>query len=289
MKITPLIQSKKLSHIALKSPNVRYQAKFYRDIVGMHAQAIDSTGNIYMRCDADHHALVLMPADEPGLDHHAIDVGGPANLDAAVNSLVQAGIALQAVDHDELGQMAACRLHDPDGFLVELVAGMEQITDSVGPRAVVPRRYGHLMLRSKDVKQAMRFYTEILGFQVSDWLGEKFCWLRCNPEHHGIALSAHDRAPMMHHFAFHVRDMGELIQQAEHLMHNGRHLLYGPGRHGPGGNLFIYFHDNDQNIVEFAADMEQIWDDDSYEPKVWDPNERWSNMWGPPSLPEFLD
>ncbi len=289
MKITPLIESKKLSHIALKSPNVRSQAKFYRDMVGLHAQASDSSGNFYMRCGSDHHVLVLMPADEPGLDHHAIDVGGPANLDAAVNSLVQAGIALQAVDHNELGQLAACRLHDPDGFMVELVAGMEQITDGIGSRAVVPRRYGHLTLRSKDVKQSMRFYTEILGFQVSDWLGEKFCWLRCNPDHHGIALSEHDRAPMMHHLAFHVRDMAELVQQAEHLMHNGRHLLYGPGRHGPGGNLFIYFHDHDQNIVEFAADMEQIWDDDSYEPKVWDPNERWSNMWGPPSVPEFSE
>ena len=49
-------------------------------------------------------------------------------------------------------------------------------------------------------------------------------------------------------------DMAQLIHQAEYLMHNNRTLLYGPGRHGPGQNLFIYFHDTEENIVEFAAD-----------------------------------
>ena len=45
--------------------------------------------------------------------------------------------------------------------------------------------------------------------------------------------------------------------------------------------------DIEENIVEFAADIQEIWDDETYTPRVWDPNERWSNMWGPPSLPEF--
>ena len=81
--------------------------------------------------------------------------------------------------------------------------------------------------------------------------------------------------------------MAELVQQAEHLAQHDHVLLYGPGRHGPGNNLFIYFHDVDGNIVEFSADMQQIWDDTKYVPKVWNPNERWSNRWGTPASPEF--
>ena len=40
-----------------------------------------------------------------------------------------------------------------------------------------------------------------------------------------------------------VKDMAELVHQAEYLARHDRTLLYGPGRHGPGNNLFIYFHD----------------------------------------------
>jgi len=252
-------------------------------------EAIDPLGRVYLRCQADHHALVLNPAQEAGMDYFALDVGDMAQLESAANALTQAGIEITEGDKTELGHGIGYRFRDPDGFVVELVAGMEQVSPVYGPRVVTPRRYGHLTLRVTDLQQTVDFYTEMLGFRISDWLGDQFCWLRCTPEHHGLALSTHENAPQMHHLAFHVRDISELIQQAEHLMRQGRTLLYGPGRHGPGQNLFIYFHDEERNIVEFAADMQRIWDEECYVPKVWDPNERWSNMWGPPALPEFRE
>lgn len=131
-------------------------------------------------------------------------------------------------------------------------------------------------LRTTEIKACQQFYTEILGFRVSDWLGENFVWMRCTPEHHGLAVSTHERVPMMHHLAYHVKDMSKLVQQAEYLMHSGRSLLCGTGRHGLGQNLFIYFHDSEENVIEFAEDMRRIWDEENYVPQVWDPNEPWS-------------
>ena len=285
----PLVQTKKLSHVALNVSDVAAQTAFYRDMVGLHVQATDDQGRVYLRCNSDHHALVLVPSAERGMDHFALDVGGIAELEAAANALENAGISISTSSAQEAGQPHAYRLTDPNGFVVELVAGVEQVDPTYGPRVVTPLRYGHLTLRVDHLQETVDFYTNLLGFRISDWLGDQFCWLRCTPEHHGLAISTHVRAPMMHHLAFHVRDMAELVQQAEHLMRNDRVLLYGPGRHGPGQNLFIYFHDTEQNIVEMAADMQRIWDEANYQPKVWDPNERWSNMWGPPASPEFRE
>lgn len=284
----PLIHSKKLSHVALHAQDVQAQTEFYTNFVGLQESARDAQGNVYLRCNADHHALLLKPASAPGFDHFALDLGGPDKLDAAARALDQAGMAYQTVPTGtELGQPDALRLLDPDGFVVELLSGLTQCDPTYGPRVVQPRRFGHITLRVADPKRTADFYTHILGFRISDWLGEDFVWMRCTPEHHGIAVSRHTRAPMVHHISFHVRDINELIQQAEHLMRHNRTLLYGPGRHGPGQNLFIYFKDTESMIVEYAADMQRIWDEESYQPKIWDPNQRWSNMWGPPSLPEF--
>ena len=306
----PLIKAKRLSHVGLHCHDVDAQAAFYTQMVGLGETARDQAGNVYLRCNADHHSLVLMPTppyddsfstpndttedgasqdDAKGgadavMNHVALEV---ADVDAAAEALTQAGIEHEMVTDVELGQGPAVRLRDPDGFVLELVGPLMQVAPVYGPRNVQPRHFGHITFRTVDPKVSAEFYQEVLGFRVSDWLGEDFVWLRCTPEHHGIAISRHARAPMLHHIAFHVMDMAQLIHQAEYLMHNDRTLLYGPGRHGPGQNLFIYFHDIEENIVEFAADIQEIWDDETYTPRVWDPNERWSNMWGPPSLPEF--
>lgn len=284
-----LIETKRLSHLALNVLDVDAQAHFYTEMVGLGETVRDAQGRVYLRCGAEHHTIVLQPAAERDMDHFALDLGSQAAVAAAAGALDRVGIAYETVEGVELGQGTAVRIQDPDGFVVELVAGLKQVSPNYGGRAVQPRRFGHLTLRVTDLQQSSQFYQEILGFRISDWLGEQFCWLRCTPEHHGIAMSTHARAPMMHHLAFHVRDMAELIQQAEFLMKNGRILLYGPGRHGPGQNLFIYFHDAEENIVEFAADMQRIWDEENYVPKVWNPDERWSNMWGPPALPAFRE
>src|SRR6266700_7867986 len=107
-----------------------------------------------------------------------------------------------------------------------------------------------------------------------------FLWMRCNPDHHGLAF-AKTGSIKMHHFAFEVVDFSYLAKQAEHLMQNGYALLYGPGRHGPGQNQFEYFRDPEKNLIEFMCDMQQIWDDASYEPRVWNSKELWVNLWGP--------
>ncbi|MEM7802887.1 MAG: VOC family protein, partial [Chloroflexota bacterium] len=228
-----LIQTRKLSHLGLNVRDIDAQTAFYRDCVGLQVERRDAADRVYLRCSEEHHALILIPSNHENshrLHHHALDVGSREALEEGITALLRAGIPLLELDFDELGQPAACRFHDPNQFVVELVANMEKGTAPIGPRAVTPRRYGHLTLRVNDLKETVEFYREILGFRESDWLGEQFCWLRCTPEHHGLALSAHARAPMMHHLAFHVRDIGELVQQAEHLMRHDRHLLYGPGR-----------------------------------------------------------
>ncbi len=54
-------------------------------------------------------------------------------------------------------------------------------------------KIGHVALYVADIERSTRFYREVLGFQVSDIYEEDMMpggavFLRCNPDHHGIAL-----------------------------------------------------------------------------------------------------
>ena len=88
----PVVQVKHVSHIALKTPHLEQQAAFYSDMVGLGATERDSAGRVYLRCNANHHAVVLIPADTAGMDHYALDVGGPAEIEQAAAALHKAGI-----------------------------------------------------------------------------------------------------------------------------------------------------------------------------------------------------
>jgi catechol 2,3-dioxygenase-like lactoylglutathione lyase family enzyme len=278
---------KQVSHVALKTQDVERQAAYYTNIVGLGETRRDSAGQVYLRCNANHHALVLVPDRDTGIDHFALDVGDGASLEAAAAALARAGISYESEKHGELGQGTALRLRDPDGYVVELIGGMEQVAPNYGPRAVQPRKLGHITLLVDDCRRSAEFYSEVLGFRVSDWVDQIFLWMRCNPDHHGLAF-AKAGSVKMHHFAFEVTDFSYLARQAEHLMQNGHVLLYGPGRHGPGQNQFEYFRDPEANLIEFMCDLQQIWDDATYVPRVWNAQERWVNMWGPEAPADFV-
>ena len=283
----PIVNVKRVSHVALKARNVEQQTNFYTYMVGLVETERDSAGRVYLRCNADHHAVVLNPSSETGLDHYALDVGGPAELERAATALTSAGISYHTEKPGELGQESSLCLHDPDGHVVELIGGMEQVAPNYGPRAVQPRKLGHVTLLVDDCKRTAEFYSEVLGFRISDWVDDIFLWMRCNPDHHGLAF-AKAGFVKMHHFAFEVVDFSYLARQADHLMQNGYVLLYGPGRHGPGQNQFEYFRDPEGNLIEFMCDLQQIWDDATYVPRVWNSKERWVNMWGPDGPPDFV-
>ncbi len=282
-----IVNVKHISHVALKTLNVERQAAFYTDIVGLGETERDSAGRVYLRCNANHHAVVLVPSSESGIEHYALDVGDAAALESAASALTRAGIPFTTEEAGEPGQGPSLRLRDPDGYTVELIGGMAQVAPTYGPRAVQPRKLGHVTLLVDDCKRSAEFYSEVLGFHISNWVDDIFLWMRCNPDHHGLAFAKAGYATM-HHFAFEVVDFSYLAQQAEHLLRNGYVLLFGPGRHGPGQNQFEYFRDPERNLIEFMCDIQQIWDDATYVPRVWSANERWVNMWGPDAPDDFV-
>src|SRR5207247_1401308 len=75
----------------------------------------------------------------------------------------------------------------------------EVATMSETPLPFHLRKIGHVVLNVTDLDASVRFYTELLGLDISDRYPDTMVpggmvFLRCNTDHHGVALVGGARA-----------------------------------------------------------------------------------------------
>ena len=78
-------------------------------------------------------------------------------------------------------------------------------------------------------------------------------------------------SPGMHHIAYEMRDLNHLMTTLDHLAKHDYRLHWGPGRHGPGHNLFTYHRDPDGNVIELFTQLDVMHDEAKgyFEPRPW--------------------
>lgn len=130
-------------------------------------------------------------------------------------------------------------------------------------------KIGHVVLNVADVARSVRFYTEILGFEVSDVYPDAMvpggmAFLRCNPDHHGIALVGSAAAPSenldLNHIAFEVASLDEVLRARDHLRRHGVAIDF-EGRRRAGCQLAVEFRDPDNHRLEIYWGIDQIGSD----------------------------
>ena len=153
---------------------------------------------------------------------------------------------------------------------------------------VRPRKLGHAVLGSTDLETTMKFFTDGLGFKVSDYMGDKAAFLRCSVEHHNVLVMA---APVnfMHHTSWQVDDIDEVGRGAHTMLEgNPERHIWGLGRHYAGANFFWYLKDPAGNFSEYYSDMDTVPEDELWSPEVLH-GLQGLYAWRPPPPPSFLE
>jgi catechol 2,3-dioxygenase len=136
------------------------------------------------------------------------------------------------------------------------------------------RKLGHVVLRVQDLERSTAFYTGVLGFRVSDVYPDSMMkggmvFLRCNPDHHCLALvggaKEPPRARELHHLAFEVATLEEVLRAREHLRRQGVRIEF-EGRRRAGCQVAVEFRDPDGHFLEIFWGLDQVGTDDRVRP-----------------------
>ncbi len=267
-----------MGYVALRTRDLRASTALATDILGL--RSIENTGTkAYLAAADAHHEIVYVKSDTDGVDHIGLMAANVDEVRAIREKVLRGGWSIIAElpieEHIEHGFAFV----GPEGFTWHVYTGMT-IADVRGG-GFGPDRYGHINLKVHDSIAMVKFLIEVFGFMVSDRIGEDFAFfLRCNPEHHGIAVvKSTDNSPTMHHHAWQAGSVVDLGRVADRLARAGSRLFWGPVRHGAGHNIAAYFIEPRVGLIEVYTDMEMIYDPER-DAVVWDLEDPgWLSQW----------
>jgi catechol 2,3-dioxygenase len=280
------------SHAVLTVADLAASEAFYTQVIGLVATAREGS-RLYLRGleETCHHSLVLEErAGEPVCRRVGLRVFQEEDLDraAAFFAARELPAAFADVPHQGRTLHATDACGTPLEFCATMPVAERRLTRFDTWLGGCAQRFDHYQLLVPDVQRACDFYMSI-GFRLSEYMVDGddmaigvFLQRKGNP--HDVAI-LHGPGPRIHHVAYTTPDTHTLIRACDvaGARGYGRRVERGPGRHGPGHALFVYFRDPDGHRVELFNTHYQIIDIEN-EPARWDPSNMHLNLpWGLPA------
>ena len=224
-----------LGYLGLKVKEPRAFAEFATQILGLMPGEGAGEARRF-RLDEVQWRIAVEPGEADDVAYLGFEVAGSAELEAVRARLVEGGTAVGTGDTNliaERGVLGLITCADPDGLPVEIFHGPTLRTETpfTSPAGVPgfvtgAQGLGHVVISTKDIAAARRFYQDLLGFRPSDTIrmhmGQQTSFdmefFHCNPRHHTLALIPVPLPKRLHHFMLQVPTLdavGFALERAE--------------------------------------------------------------------------
>ncbi len=242
-------------------PDLAAATAFYTDVWGLTV-ADRSPRSVWLRgTGSDAQILALHSGPAAAIRSMTFRVRSDVDPHTLVAAMIAHGA--QPLDEsavtDEPGGGVIAQVRDPQGRTIRLVQGDAPVA-SLPSDPDRPERLAHVNINSDDVDRDATFYTDALGFTLTD-RSRMMAFVRTNSDHHSVVIAD---APVntLNHVAFQLPGWEGVMRASGRMVDRHFPIGWGPGRHGPGNNVFAYFVDPFGFVVEYTADVLQV--DDGY-------------------------
>lgn len=235
--------------------------------------------------------ISLRPGTSLEISELTFEIGSVQALQDLRQHLQSLSIPAEPLAADAEGG-AGVNIQDPSGISVHCRLAGEALGQALRPSPLRPRRLGHVNLKVPRPSETVQFYVDHLGLRLSEQVGDLLYFLRVSSEHHNLGFRGGAEQANVHHIGLEIHGWESFRVLCDHVAACGGTVEYGPGRHGPGNNLFVYLVEPHSGLrLELYADMAHIHDEQNYVPPRWDTLDRVRtvNRWGPQPPNSYLE
>lgn len=283
-----------IRYVAYAVTDLAAERSFYVEKWGLHEVA-EENGLVYLATEGHDELYVvrLREAEEKRIDVISFAADSQDDVNTLYESVEAAGCKIIHPPQQltQFGAGYGFRFFSPEGMSFEISSDVERgQAREVRADEGLPERISHIVMHAPEIKETAKFFTDVLGFQISDWLGDFMVFLRCNHWHHRLAFLP--GPPCLNHVAYDLPGIDGMMRGIGRLKKLEVDLRWGPGRHTAGNNTFSYFVTPNNNSVEYTAEVEQV-DEATWQPSVLPPSPSVMDQWrvgvgGPHAMPEAV-
>jgi len=283
-----MINVRRMGAATFQTADIERSLDYFTSMIGLIPAAHGASRAVLATAEGLE-AIVLERASASGLTKLSFQIDG--SLDEAASFLKAQGVAAKHASDMTPGMPKTLLFTDPQGTEIELFSDYLFAKRDKRQAGIMPLKVGHVAAVSPDVGPVVKFYTECLGFRLSDWRPDAAYFLRCNTDHHTVNFFRNEKTAF-HHLALEVNDWAELHRACDFLARNGYKMQWGPARHIIGHNIACYHRNPDGFLIELFTELDQMkdeslgyfdprpWHEDTPQrPKAWGPGTS-SNYWG---------
>jgi catechol 2,3-dioxygenase len=210
---------------------------------------------------------------------------------------------------DQKGHGPAYRYRGPGGHVQELFWEVERWEAPTGlrsafparaqrfaPRGTAARQLDHVTVVTRDPYGDSEWYRDTLGYRFMEYTGLDenpdlvvFSMVTTNEKSHdlGLVVDFSGVPGRVHHLAFWVDTVEDVLRAADVLMEAGVDIEFGPGRHGMGEQTYLYFREPGGLRLEINSGGYRIYQPD-WQPVKWLPSQGSNTMYRNLSMPDSM-
>ncbi len=249
----------RIRSVELEMPNRAAAAQFLQNPWGL-IDAGTRGDTSYLRATSDHAYVIAVKEAPKSAMTSATFEGSKAEVEAVYARVQKSGLkhGKWVDEFDDPGRGAGFFVAGPEGEPYRFVTAKDKTTALPAENAR-PLAVSHVVFNTREREAASRTLTEVFGFKLSDRT-RMMNFLRSDTVHHAVAY-ADARNVSLNHIAFEMIDTDAVMRGMGRLKDAGCPTVWGPGRHGPGNNVFAYFVAPFGACIEYTSEVQRVGDD----------------------------
>jgi len=281
-----------LGYLGIEVSDLDVWRRFASEVLGLAVGMARPDGALPLRMDGHAHRFLLHEGAKDDVAYIGWELPDRAALDELAGRLDRAGVSAYFGTATEIAARGVRDLlwfEDPNGIRVELAHGAEKSLEPFTSERMRSgfltgdQGMGHVLVNARDSAETERFYREVLGFTLSDYVDTELSdhplravFLHVNPRHHSLAFAELPIPKRLHHVMFQVNSIDDVGTAFDRCQELGVPLQRTIGRHQNDRMVSFYGYTPSGFCFEVGWGAREI-DDRNWEVKVYPGASDWGH------------